>query len=462
MRRRVDRMTKIAFIGAGSTVFMKNLIGDALLKPALSDAHITLMDIDNERLAQSELVANKLINSLGVPASLSTTLNQREALDGADFVIVAFQIGGYDPCTITDFEIPKKYGLRQTIGDTLGIGGIMRALRTVPHLWKICEDIVELCPQATMLQYVNPMAINTWAIGAKYPQIKQVGLCHSVQNTAYELTRDLDIPLEKVRYEVAGINHVAFFLNFEQQLEDGSWQDLYPALREGYRAGIIPKPSHWNERCPNFVRYEMMEHLGYFLTESSEHFAEYCPWFIKDGRGDLIEKFGIPLDEYPTRCEEQIEAWTDQAAEYEAAKTIEVEQSNEYAADIMNSIVTGTPSTIYGNVINNGALTAFPDGCAVEVPCDIDSQGIHPRKMSELPAQLTAMIRTNLNVQELVVAALMEENREHVFHAAMFDPHTGAELDLNQIREMTEELIKAHGDWLPAWLHTKSEMRAAE
>lgn len=455
-------MIKIAFIGAGSTVFMKNLIGDALLKPALCDAHIALMDIDGARLAESELVARKLIKSLGVSATLSTTLNQREALDEADFVIVAFQIGGYDPCTITDFEIPKKYGLRQTIGDTLGIGGIMRALRTVPFLWKICEDMSELCPQATMLQYVNPMAINTWAIGAKYPHIKQVGLCHSVQNTVYELTRDLEIPMDNVRYKVAGINHVAFFLKFEQQLKDGSWQDIYPLLREGYRAGIIPKPSHWNARCPNLVRYEMMMQLGYFLTESSEHFAEYCPWFIKHGRDDLIKKFSIPLDEYPTRCVEQVEAWKEQAKEFEATETIEVAPSNEYAATIMNSVVTGEPATIYGNVINNGALSAFPDDCCVEVPCLVDANGIQPTRIGSLPPQLIAMIRTNINVQELVVAALMQENREHVFHAALFDPHTSAELDVNQIRQMTEELIDAHGSWLPDWLQSKSQMRAAE
>lgn len=455
-------MTKIAFIGAGSTVFMKNLIGDALLKPALSDAHIALMDIDSERLAQSEQVANKLIKSLGVDATLSATLNQREALDGADFVIVAFQIGGYDPCTITDFDIPKKYGLRQTIGDTLGIGGIMRALRTVPHLWAICEDMSELCPDATMLQYVNPMAINTWAIGEKYPHIKQVGLCHSVQNTVYELTRDLEIPMEDVRYKVAGINHVAFFLTFEQKLGDGSWQDIYPALRKGYLAGEIPKPSHWNERCPNLVRYEMMQQLGYFLTESSEHFAEYCPWFIKDGRDDLIEKFGIPLDEYPTRCVEQERTWIEQAAEFEAAKTIEVTASNEYAATIMNSITTGKPATIYGNVINNGALSDFPDNCCVEVPCLVDANGIQPTNIGKLPPQLTAMIQTNMNVQALVVEALIQENREHVFHAALFDPHTSAELDVNQIRQMTEELIEAHRSWLPDWLHAKPQMRAAE
>ncbi|MGB0843659.1 MAG: alpha-glucosidase/alpha-galactosidase [Alphaproteobacteria bacterium] len=445
-------MIKVAFVGAGSTVFMKNLIGDVLLKPALVDTHVSLMDIDQSRLDESALVAKKMISTLGVPATLSTSTNLIEALDGADFVIVAIQVGGYEPCTVTDFDIPKKYGLRQTIGDTLGIGGIMRGLRTVPKLWEICDAMREVCPNAVMLQYANPMAINTLAIAQKYPDIKQVGLCHSVQNTAYELTRDLEIPMDEVRYTVAGINHVAFFLNFEHRQKDGSWKCLYPDLKAGYAAGNIPKPSHWNLRCPNYVRYDMMNRLGYFLTESSEHFAEYVPWYIKDGRQDLIDKFEIPLDEYPTRCVEQVEQWKLQAAEFEKADTIPVENSNEYAASIINSIVTGEPSVIYGNVINNGAISSLPDDAAVEVPCLVDANGIQPTTIGKLPPQLTALIRTNLNVQELTVAALVEENPEHVYHAAMMDPHTAAELDLDQIWTMTDELLKAHGDWLPEWL----------
>ncbi|MFN3983748.1 MAG: alpha-glucosidase/alpha-galactosidase, partial [Caldilinea sp.] len=237
---------------------MKNLIGDALQMPALADARISLMDIDRKRLEESELVARKMISSLGVPATVETHMDQRRAIEGADFVIVAFQIGGYKPCTVTDFEVPKKLGLRQTIADTLGIGGIMRGLRTVPHLWKLAEDMRAVCPNAIMLQYVNPMAINTWALGAKYPDIRQVGLCHSVQGTAYELARDLDIPLDEIRYRAGGINHMAFYMNFEHRQPDGSYKDLYPALRQGYREGRFPKPSHWNPRCPNKVRYEMM------------------------------------------------------------------------------------------------------------------------------------------------------------------------------------------------------------
>ena len=443
-------MPKITFIGAGSTIFLRHLLGDALLMPSLGNAEIALMDIDEQRLAESELVARRVVETLKAGASVTATTSRREALDGADFVIVSVQIGGYKPCTVTDFEIPKKYGLRQTIADTLGIGGIMRGLRTVPFLWDLCADMEELCPDAVMLQYVNPMAINCWAIRERFPNIRTVGLCHSVPNTLFELTHDLDIPMEDVRYRVAGINHVAFFLNFEQRV-DGGWRDLYPELRRQYAEGLIPKENPVRPRCPNLVRYEMMNQLGYFLTESSEHFAEYCPWFIKDGREDLIESYGIPLDEYPTRCEEQIAEWQDHFARLKGGEAMEIESSNEYAAVIMNAMVTGDPATIYGNVTNDGAISNLPDDCIVEVPCMVDSNGIQPTGIGALPPQLAAMMKTNINVQELTVAALTEENREHIFHAAMFDPHTAAELDVRQIRAMTEEMLAAHRDWLPGW-----------
>jgi alpha-galactosidase len=442
---------KIAFIGAGSTVFMKNIVGDALQRPALAGAHIALMDINPQRLEESALVARKLAAALSAPATVETFTDQRQALAGADFVVVAFQIGGYEPCTVTDFEVPKKYGLRQTIADTLGVGGIMRGLRTVPHLWSICEDMLAVCPNAILLQYVNPMAINTWAIAEKYPSIRQVGLCHSVQGTAAELARDLDLDIERIRYRAAGINHMAFYLKFEEVMDDGSLRDLYPDLLRGYREGRAPKPNHSNPRCPNKVRYEMLARLGYFVTESSEHFAEYTPWFIKRDRPDLIGKFGIPLDEYPKRCIAQIDRWKSQAAEYRKADTIEVKPSREYASTIMNAVWTGEPAVVYGNVPNAGHITSLPEGCAVEVPCLVDRNGIQPTHVGALPPQLTALIRTNINVQELTVAALMEENREHIYHAAMMDPHAGAELDLDQIWNLVDDLIEAHGEWLPAW-----------
>jgi alpha-galactosidase len=441
---------RITFIGAGSTVFMKNIVGDVLQRPALSGATIALMDINPQRLEESAIVVRKIASTLDVKAKVETYTDQKKALQGADFVVVAFQIGGYDPCTITDFEVPKRYGLRQTIADTLGVGGIMRGLRTVPHLWKICDDILAVCPNAVMLQYVNPMAINTWAISAKYPTIKQVGLCHSVQGTAMELAHDLDIPYEEIRYRSAGINHMAFYLKFEHRQKDGSYRDLYPDLVRAYREGRAPKPG-WNPRCPNKVRYEMLTRLGYFVTESSEHFAEYTPYFIKEGREDLIEKFGIPLDEYPKRCIEQIARWKSQADEYRSADRIEVSQSKEYASEIINSIWTGEPSVIYGNVRNNGCITSLPADCAAEVPCLVDASGIQPTYIGELPPQLTALMRTNINVQELTVKALLTENREHIYHAAMMDPHTAAELDLDQIWHLVDDLLAAHGEWLPEW-----------
>jgi alpha-galactosidase len=442
---------RIAFIGAGSTVFMKNIIGDILQLPALSAATIALMDINPERLSESEIVASILISTLGVQARIEKFTDQRKALQEADFVIVAFQIGGYEPCTVTDFEVPKKYDLRQTIADTLGVGGIMRGLRTVPHLWKICEDMLDVCPEAIMLQYVNPMAINTWAIAEKYPQIRQVGLCHSVQGTAAELAHDLDLPVEEIRYRAAGINHMAFYLQFEHRQKDGSYVDLYPALKKGYAEGRFPKPSISNPRCPNKVRYEMLKRLGYFVTESSEHFAEYTPYFIKQGRDDLIERFGIPLDEYPKRCIEQVARWKGEAEAYRKADKIEVRASHEYASAIVNSVWTGEPSVIYGNLRNNGCITSLPAACAAEVPCLVDDRGIQPTFIGELPPQLTALIRTNINVQELTVRAMMTENRDHIYHAAMMDPHTAAELDLQQIWDLVDDLIAAHGAWLPDW-----------
>jgi alpha-galactosidase len=444
-------MTKITMIGAGSTVFMKNLIGDALSRPSLNDAHIALMDIDPERLAQSALVARKLVASQKAAATVTTHTDQRAALDGADFVIVAFQIGGFRPATQIDFDIPNSYGLRQTIADTLGIGGIMRGLRTVPHLWRVAQDMAEVCPNATMLQYVNPMAINTWALSARFPALKQVGLCHSVQNTVEELALDLGLDHTTLRYRVGGINHMAFLLEFA----DATGLDLYPAMRRGYRAGDIPLESRWNARCPNLVRYEAFMHLGYFATESSEHFAEYVPWFIKSHRPDLVTHFRIPLDEYPTRCIEQIDAWKDQYAELQAADRIEHTPSNEYAATIMDSIVTGTPSVIYGNVANTGFIPQLPSGCAVEVPVLVDTNGLQPTVIDDIPKHLIALMRSNVNVQELTVEALLSENIEHIYHAAYMDPRTAAELDLNQIKSLVDDLLVAHGDMIPSWARKK-------
>ncbi len=439
-------MTKIAFVGAGSTIFMRNIVGDALLTPSLADSHFALMDIDAERLAESETVAKAMIRSVGTGATVTTHTDRRAALDGADFVITAFQVGGYKPCTVTDFEIPKQYGLRQTIADTLGVGGIMRGLRTVPVLWDVAQDMMQLCPNATLLQYVNPMAINTWALAERFPALKHVGLCHSVQNTVEELAHDLDLPKHDIRYKVAGVNHVAFFLRLEHE-----GRDLYPALRQGYASGRLPKPPLLMPRCPNKVRYEVMDHLGYFCTESSEHLAEYVPWFIKEGRQDLIDQFGIPLDEYPTRCEEQVASWKEQAKTLTDGRNIAVERSHEFAADLMNAIITDTPYVAYGNLPNTGQIPQLPLGAAVETPCLVDSNGVQPSVVADIPPQLVALMRTQINVQELTVRALVEQNPEFIYHAAMMDPHTAAELDLRQIRNMVSDLLTAHADWLPDW-----------
>ena len=443
-------MTRIAFIGAGSTIFMKNIVGDVLHFPALEGTTFALMDINEQRLEESALVARKLIAASGRSAQVETTTDQRRALAGADYVVTAFQIGGYEPSTVIDFDIPKQYGLCQTIGDTLGVGGIMRGLRTVPHLWRVAADMAELCPNATLLQYVNPMAINTWALAERYPHVKQVGLCHSVQNTVQELAHDLDLPQDEICYRVAGVNHVAFFLDLTHK-----GQSLYPALRDGYRNGSLPKPPLLMPRCANKVRYEVMDHLGYFCTESSEHLAEYVPWFIKDGREDLIDTFSVPLDEYPKRCIEQMADWADQAKAYRTADQIEFKKSHEFAAEIMNAMVTNQPYTIYGNLPNRGQAPQLPNGSAVEVPCLVDANGIQPSVIDDIPPQLVALMRSQINVQELVVRALVDEDIEHVYHAAMMDPHTAAELDLRQIRSLVTDLLAAHGDMLPEFARLK-------
>ena len=428
-------MTKTAFLGAGSTVFARNLLGDILSHEELADSEIVLHDIGAERLDTSELVARRACEALNAPAKISATTNRRAALDGADYAINMIQVGGYEPCTVTDFEIPKRFGLRQTIGDTLGIGGIMRGLRTIPVLLSMCADMEDMCPDVWFLNYSNPMAINCRAIN-RASKIRTVGLCHSVQGTAFELSLDLGIAFSEIDYLAAGINHMAFYLRFER---DG--EDLYPRLRALADAGRIPED--------NQVRYEILRRMGYFVTESSEHFAEYVPWFIKRDRPDLIERFKIPLDEYPRRCVAQIEDWEAERARLENDRVMQVRPSGEYAATIIRSIETGKPRTIYGNVANDGLIDDLPSGCTVEVPCLVDANGVQPTRIGALPPQIAALIRTNVNVQELTVEAALTGRVEHVYHAAMLDPHTAAELDIDQICQLVDDLILAHGDWIP-------------
>jgi alpha-galactosidase len=423
-------------IGAGSTVFAKNLLGDILSFPELAESHIALMDIDNERLKTSEIVARKVANAVGAQPRITTHTDRRSALDGADYAINMIQVAGYKPGTEIDFEIPKKYGLRQTIADTLGIGGIMRALRTIPVMLDMCRDMEQVSnPDLTFLNYVNPMCMNTWAV-TRATKVKTVGLCHSVQGTAEQLAKDIGVPIGEINYLCAGINHMAFYLTFQRNGED-----LYPLIRKVVAEGGVPD---WNR-----VRYEMLTRLGYFVTESSEHFAEYCPYFIRRDRPDLIERFNVPLDEYIRRCENQIAGWHKMKAEYESDAPVEIHRSHEYGSLIIHSIETGVPRVVYGNVENRGLITNLPEGCCVELPVLVDKNGLQPTKIGAIPPQLAAMMQTNINVQSLTVEAALTGKREHVYHAAMLDPHTAAELTLDEIWSLVDDLIAAHGDFIP-------------
>ncbi len=436
-------MTKITFIGAGSTVFAKNLLGDILSFPELANSTISLMDIDPVRLKTTEIVAHKMADFFGAKPKIEATLDRRAALDGADYAISMFQVGGYKPSTVIDFEIPKKYGIRQTIADTLGIGGIMRGLRTIPVFLDICKDMEELCPDVMFLQYVNPMAMITWAIN-RASKIKTVGLCHSVQGTAEVLAEDIGVPYSEINYICAGINHMAFYLKFERNGED-----LYPKIRQVAEARSYARGYR---NLANHVRYEIFRRTGYFVTESSEHFSEYVPWFIKRDRPDLIEQYEIPLDEYIERCEIQIAEWEADRAALERGELNEsYERSQEYGSLIIHSMETGTPRVVYGNVANHGLIDNLPQGCCVEVPCLVDKSGLQPTKIGVMPPQLAAMQQTNINVQSLVVEAALTRKREHIYHAAMLDPHTAAELSLDQIWSLVDELIEAHGDMLPEY-----------
>ncbi len=437
-------MPKICLVGAGSTVFAQNILGDVLSSQRGGDYVIGLFDIDPERLKTSEIVARRMCESLKLSnVRIDATLDRREALRGSDFVILMMQVGGYEPATVTDFDIPKKYGLRQTIADTLGIGGIFRGLRTIPVLEAICRDMQEVCPQALLMQYVNPMAINCWAIKDLAPEIRTVGLCHSVQHTAGHLAQCLGEDIADVNYVSAGINHVAFFLKYEKVHNDGRREDLYPRLNALAADGRVPPDDR--------VRFDVLKRLGHFVTESSEHFSEYTSWYIKDGRGDLIDQLNIPLDEYIRRCEVQIKEWHTLRKKLEGDKPIEVCRSNEYAAGIIHAAVTGSPALIYGNVPNNGLIENLPDECIVEVPCHVDRNGIQPVRVGRIPSQLAAVMNLSVSVQQLTVEAALTKNRERIYQAALLDPHTSAELSPDQIWNLVDDLIVAHGDLLPRY-----------
>ena len=441
-------MGKITFMGAGSTVFAKNVIGDSMLAPALQNFEYALYDIDPERLEESYIMVsllNKNINEGRAKITKHLGVEQRkDALRGADFVINAIQVGGYDPCTIIDFEIPKKYGLRQTIADTLGIGGIFRALRTIPVLEDFAKDMAEVCPRALFLNYTNPMAILTGYM-QRYTDINTVGLCHSVQVCSHTLLRELDMGNSikwPIKEKIAGINHMAWLL----ALEDADGKDLYPEIRRRACEMLDNTPDNFYD----LVRFEYIRRLGYYCTESSEHNAEYNNLFIKSKYPELIEKYRIPLDEYPRRCINQIADWKSSKEEY-LSGNITHSRTIEYASRIMESMVTDTPYQIGGNVINNGLITNLPAEACVEVPCLVNKLGIQPTRVGKLPPQLAAMNMTNINAQLLTIEAAVTKKKEHIYHAAMLDPHTSSELSIDDIVKMCDELLEAEKDWLPEY-----------
>ena len=430
---------KITFMGAGSTVFVKNVLGDTMLCSALQDAEFALYDIDAQRLEDSRLLIEAMNHSLNKNrARISTYLgleNRKEALRSANFVICAIQVGGYEPCTVIDFEIPKKYGLRQTIGDTLGIGGIFRALRTIPVLRDFSRDMEEVCPNAWLLNYANPMAMLTGYM-QRYTGVKTVGLCHSVQVCVPHLLKSLGMGAYENEHiaHIAGINHMAWLL----KLTDKQGNDLYEEVRR--RA----KEKNATEKHGDMVRFDYIDKFGYYCTESSEHNAEYNPFYIKADRDDLIEKFNIPLDDYPRRCIKQINNWIQRREKLLDGEGLEHVRSREYASHIMEAIVTDTPYTIGGNVINNGLISNLPKEACVEVPCLVDAKGITPCYVGELPLQLAAMNSSNIYPQLLTIEAAHTGKRELIYQAAMMDPHTGAQLSTDEIVAMCNDLIAAH------------------
>ena len=438
---------KITFMGAGSTVFARNVIGDCMCTESLRDSVFALYDIDAGRLEESRVILEAMRKAKGGYGKIECYCgveNRKEALKGAKFVVNAIQVGGYEPCTVIDFEVPKKYGLRQTIGDTLGIGGIMRTLRTAPVMMDFARDMQEVCPDALFLNYVNPMAMLTGYI-LRYSSIKTVGLCHSVQVCSEHLLRmvGLEDKLEGRKELIAGINHMAWLL----EIKDKYGNDLYPEIKKRVQSKID---------SPDFcdkVRFDYIRNFGYYCTESSEHNAEYNMFYIKEKYPEMISKYNIPLDEYPRRCVAQIEAWKKEYQEMLDSGVKEHNRSHEYASRIMEAVVTNNPYQIGGNVLNKGGLISnLPEEACVEVPCLVNGSGVHPCSVGSLPVQCAAMNMTNINVQLLTIEAVKTQKKEHIYQAAMLDPHTGSELDIDTIKKMVDDLIEAHGDYLPKYI----------
>lgn len=446
------KMGKITFMGAGSTVFAKNVLGDSLQTDSLREFEIALYDIDPQRLEESyKMICALNKNTNNGKAKITKFLgvdNRKDALRGADFVVNAIQVGLYEPCTVTDFEVPKKYGLRQTIADTLGIGGIFRTLRTIPVLADFACDMEEVCPDAWFLNYTNPMAMLAGFM-QRYTGVKTVGLCHSVQGCTRGLLNSLGIKYtEPIKERIAGINHMGWLL----EVYDADGTDLYPEIRkracevlekEAFKGN---KPKHWD-----LARYEYIRRFGYYCTESSEHNSEYNNFFIKSKYPELIDRYNIPLDEYPRRCVEQIANWAKMRDEF-VNDSLTHNKTSEYASYIMNSITTGAPYKIGGNVLNKGLIDNLPKEACVEVFCLVDKNGVTPTIQGALPVQLAAMNMTNINVQLLTIEAAVTKKKEHIYQAAMLDPHTSSELSIDDIISMCDELIAEHGDWLPKYI----------
>ncbi|GEM05637.1 alpha-galactosidase [Halolactibacillus miurensis] len=431
-------MNKITFLGAGSTVFAKNVLGDCMTVEALQDFEFALYDIDHERLEDSERMLTNLKESLQSTVNVVAYHDRKEALRGAKYVINAIQVGGYDPCTITDFEVPKKYGLRQTIADTLGIGGIFRNLRTIPVMQDFAKDMKEVCPDAWFLNYTNPMAVLTNIMLKE--GIKTVGLCHSVQVCADHLLDSLDMPKDNIQWKIAGINHMAWLLEITQ---DG--KDLYPEIKRRAKA-------RQQDKHDDMVRFELMDTFGYYVTESSEHNAEYHPYFIKKQYPELIEKYNIPLDEYPRRCVNQIEGWKQMREDLIHDKNLTHKRSHEYGSYIIEAMETNKPIKIGGNVLNTGRLISnLPENAVVEVPCLVDASGVNPTYIGDLPEQCAALNRTNINTQLLTIEAALTKDKQKIYQAALLDPHTAAELSIDDTIQLCDDLIDAHRDWLPEY-----------
>ena len=437
---------KITFMGAGSTIFARNVIGDCMCTPALCESEFALYDIDEQRLKESEIILSAINRNINEgKAKITTYLGEaqrKDSLRGASFVVNAIQVGGYEPCTVTDFEIPKKYGLRQTIADTMGIGGIMRALRTIPVMKAFADDMEEVCPDAWFLNYTNPMAMLTGYM-LRYTKIKTVGLCHSVQGCSKDLLNALGME-DKVEGRtdvIAGINHMAWLLD----VRDKDGNDLYPEIKK--RA----KEKNATEKHGDMVRYDYIDKLGYYCTESSEHNAEYNGFYIKSRYPEMIEEFNIPLDEYPRRCVNQIAGWEEERDRILADGKITHERSKEYASYIMEAIVTNKPYKIGGNVLNNGLIDNLPREACVEVPCLVDGSGITPCHMGSLPLQRAAMNASNIYPQLLTIEAAATLEKKYIYNAAMMDPLTGTELNIKDIYAMVDEMLEAHKDWLPEY-----------